>query len=133
VFYSVEPAAASCTVVKFILQPIVENAIAHGFGDLPGAHSIEISAFVRDGLLTVVVQDDGQGMSPEQVENLNRYINERAGDKLDRYKKSIGMRNVNMRIKLAYGDEYGISVSGAGGSGLRVEYRLPAKGRGELG
>lgn len=133
VFFNIEPAAASCTVVKFILQPIVENAIAHGFGDLPGAHSIEISAFSRDGLLTVVVQDDGQGMSTEQMENLNRYINERAGDKLDRYKTSIGMRNVNMRIKLAYGDEYGITVTGAGGAGLRVEYRLPAKGRGELG
>lgn len=107
-------------IPKLTLQPIVENSVRHGFGDDLRAGEIKISAVAgRKGLL-VVVADNGKGMLHEQVEELNRHINSPA-QKAD----NIGLYNVNQRIKLKYGEQYGLRIRSRQGAGTKVTILLP--------
>jgi len=128
IFYNIEENAKRVRVLKFILQPIIENAIVHGFKDKAGIGYIEVSAYIEKDKLFIKVEDDGNGMTEEKVKVLNDYINKKDDNITRAYKKSIGIRNVNMRIKLACGDEYGISVNSEIKSGTTVLFTLPAYG-----
>jgi len=125
VFYNVEKYAKRLKILKFILQPIVENAIIHGFQNKKGNSCLEISAYVENNKLYIKVIDDGNGMSGEQIQRLNSYINEREDSINSGYKKSIGIKNVNMRIKLSCGDEYGLNIESKQNIGTQVIITLP--------
>ncbi len=143
VFYNVEPDLEDKKILRFILQPIVENAITHGLSRITGKGTLEIlisrenSRTVNGGLdkpnndrLVIKIEDDGIGMSPEKVEALNRYINSE-GKASEENKQSIGIRNVNQRIKLACGSEYGITIESVQYQGSSVIIHLPMIGKGE--
>lgn len=104
---------------KLILQPIVENAVYHGIKLSPTGGEIAISASECDGTLTVTVQDSGVGMTEEQMSNLFKE------DKEDHAGMGIGVINVNNRIKLCFGEEYGLSYHSVQGKGTRVDILLP--------
>lgn len=128
VFYNIPDTILKCKVLRFILQPIVENAIYHGFEKKRGKGCLEIAASIVDDHLVIQVQDDGIGMTDQEVERLNAYINERENNILDEHKKSIGIRNVNSRIKLAHGDFYGITIKSRLNTGTQVLIKLPVYG-----
>ena len=109
VFYNVEVDVSRFRILRFILQPIVENAILHGLGELTGTGTLEISVYEQDEKLLIKIADDGVGMDEEKVAELNEYINEKKIQKDS--KKSIGIRNVNQRIKLSCGEEYGVKIA----------------------
>ncbi|QHQ63506.1 hypothetical protein Ana3638_24270 [Anaerocolumna sedimenticola] len=124
VFYNVEPELEDNMILRFILQPIVENAITHGLSRITGKGTLEILISSENGMLVIKIEDDGIGMSPDKVETLNQYINGSGKGKEDK-KQSIGIRNVNQRIKLACGNEYGITIESAQCQGSSVIIRLP--------
>lgn len=124
VFYDIDPHVKDAKVLKLILQPIVENIIQHGLSD-EDEGIIAIVAEKQNKNLIIKISDDGKGMSEEQVKKLNRYINENTDKILTGYKKSVGMRNVNLRFKLAYGEEYGLHVTSQEGIGTTVIFILP--------
>ncbi len=140
VFYNVEPELEDKKILRFILQPIVENAITHGLSRITGKGTLEILisreyAPAEDGgiaveRLVIKIEDDGIGMPPDQVETLNRYINSE-GRAYDENRQSIGIRNVNRRIKLACGNDYGITIESVQYQGSSVIIRLPMIGKGE--
>jgi sensor histidine kinase YesM len=151
VFYNVEPDLEDKMILRFILQPIVENAITHGLSHITGKGTLEIvisreqehESAVKDNkttdislekidksVLVIKIEDDGIGMSPEKVDALNRYINSE-GKTADENRRSIGIRNVNQRIKLACGNEYGITIESVQYQGSSVIIRLPMIGKGE--
>ena len=70
---------------------------------------MEISVYEQEGKLLIKIADDGVGMDEEKVAELNAYINETKDQKDS--KKSIGIRNVNQRIKLSCGEEYGVTIT----------------------
>lgn len=110
----------SISIPRLILQPILENAIYHGMSSVRSDGKIVISAKKADPhTLLLTVSDNGSGMSEEKVQDLNEYINE----KNDLF-KSIGMRNVNRRIKLSCGPEYGLTVYSCIGKGTTVVMRI---------
>lgn len=110
----------SISIPRLILQPILENAIYHGMSSVRSDGKIVISAEKADPhTLLLTVSDNGSGMSEEKVQDLNEYINE----KNDLF-KSIGMRNVNRRIKLSCGPEYGLTVYSYIGKGTTVVMRI---------
>ncbi|MGN1140135.1 MAG: sensor histidine kinase [Oliverpabstia sp.] len=123
VFYDIEVNAGQYHILRFILQPIVENAILHGLENLTGKGTLEISAYEQQDALILKVADDGIGMEKQKVEELNIYINSEGPD--DDTKKSIGIRNVNQRIKLACGEEYGITIESFPYRGSCFTIRLP--------
>ncbi|WP_372635234.1 sensor histidine kinase [Cohnella sp.] len=111
-----DPAMMDYKLPKIILQPIVENAIYHGIKNKPGLGMIRISGSVHEQHLEFVIADNGIGMEPERLEHI---LKPSEGPTA-----SIGIRNVNERIRL-FGGEYGIRIKSAPGDGTEVTVLLP--------
>lgn len=129
VFYDIEMDGEKYQILRFVLQPIVENAIQHGLGNLTGKGTLEISACVREDMLLIKIADDGIGMERQKVEELQAYINSTEKEKDSA--KSIGIRNVNQRIKLSCGEEYGVTIDSYPYQGSCFTLRLPVIRGGE--
>lgn len=111
----IDEAALDVQVPKLMLQPIVENAILHGFADTGG--SIVVTARLGDTELELTVTDDGCGMSEESLRRFRE--GGRAGEHL-------GLRNVDAILRLHYGDAYGLRFPPVSGRGTCVAISLPA-------
>lgn len=116
-------------IPRFILQPIVENSIIHGFAGNKRQGCIEISASSSQNNLIIDIYDDGIGMSEKQVEDLNAYISQIKTVLHDDKHRSIGIKNVNTRIKLMFGEQYGLQIHSKPSAGTQVRIILPLNGR----
>lgn len=114
--------AEKCYVPQFMLQPILENAVVHGFRDASKGYAVQISAHVREDALHIHVEDNGKGMTKDELEKLQEYIKGEADPE-----KSIGMVNVNQRICLFYGEAYGIQIDSREQVGTEVKIILPVR------
>ena len=123
--YNIEAGSEDYRIMRFLLQPIVENAIIHGLaGGNPAAPgTLEISVSLPANALTIQISDNGKGMEEQKVAELTAYINHT--DKTEDTAGSIGIRNVHQRIRLACGGEYGVSIESRPGAGSRFTVRLP--------
>lgn len=122
--YTIEgaPEALNLATTKLILQPLVENAIYHGMEFMDGDGEIDIRAKVEGGTLIFTISDNGPGMPPETAMALSN------GDIAPSKRGSgIGVRNVLGRIKLTYGEEYGLFVHSEPDCGTKITLCLPAK------
>lgn len=110
-------------ILPLLLQPVVENAVIHGLESTgkDGRIRVEITLEKEDRLL-LAVSDNGQGMTPEELEEL---LSKLATPGLT-LKSGIGLYNTNQRIRLYYGEDYGIRVESALSRGTKVILRLPA-------
>ena len=109
--------------VKLILQPIVENAIYHGMEFMDGDGEILVKAELKDGCTVMTVRDNGLGMTEETVEKLL------SGDQPhapSRRGSGIGVRNVHERIRIYFGEDYGLSIVSEPDEGTEVTIRMPA-------
>lgn len=114
--------------LKLMLQPLVENAIYHGMEFMDGDGEIFIRASLQEDELHFLIEDNGLGMLPEQVEHLftdTSHIPSRRGS-------GIGVRNVNERIRLYFGENYGLNIDSEPDEGTRIYIRLPAVAYEEL-
>ena len=105
---------------KLILQPLVENAVSHGLEGKLGPGTVRIAVENSDKTLFLRVRDNGVGMPEERVDQLNRQFAEDAGAPTDRQKGGIALRNVNSRIRLMFGENYGLHIFSAVGVGTEV-------------
>ncbi|WP_173437666.1 sensor histidine kinase, partial [Sharpea azabuensis] len=102
---------------NLILQPIVENAIGHGIDLLEDRKGVlKVYATVDEENVYIMVEDNGVGMDQETINTM-----------LSQNSKGYGMRNVNQRIKLLYGEEYGLHIESIVGQGSVVIIRLPKR------
>ena len=119
---NIAPGVCELSCVKFMLQPIVENSIKYGI-----IHSgmnngtVSLAAEIKNSDFEITISDNGIGMRPEVLSSLN--------DKLSRSdflasSDHIGILNVHQRIRLIYGEKYGLSVS-SDKNGTKVKYTLP--------
>jgi two-component system LytT family sensor kinase len=112
----IAPEVLAVTLPVLSLQPLVENAVLHGLGNREEGGRISILAEDHDHEAVIYIEDDGVGEDPERV---RRAL---AGDSsMD----SIGLGNVDERLRSAYGDDYGLVVETAPGAGTRVTMRVP--------
>lgn len=117
-----DPRARDCRIRKFLLQPIVENAIVHGLGRGKIKNTtIWIKAWV-DKNLYITVRDEGVGFD---VEQWRKMPNTEEGH------TNIGLHNVEQIIRLEYGELYGLEIESAPGKGTTMYYTLPAVKKGE--
>ncbi|SFN79025.1 sensor histidine kinase [Proteiniclasticum ruminis] len=113
---------------KLTLQPLIENSIFHGVERKIGKGTIELRLTKTSERLHIVVSDDGLGMEPEKLQELNDRLK---GTSLSYLKEEMNKRggialvNVNNRIRLIYGDEYGIFVYSKKNAGTDVHVTLP--------
>ena len=104
-------------VPKLMLQPLVENAIIHGFEDSDGGE-IVVSAREELGRLLITVSDDGRGMSEESLRNFQAQILPGPG-------RHLGLHNVDAILRLHYGPDNGLRFVPTGGRGTCVRITLP--------
>ncbi|MDQ0114945.1 cache domain-containing sensor histidine kinase [Paenibacillus harenae] len=117
-----------CKTLKILLQPFVENAIYHGIRNKPGSGTIVIRGMETQDGIVFEVEDDGLGMTEEQLEK----IWEASGGEWKN--GGIGIRNVNERIRLYFGQAYGISIRSELAEGTCVTIRIPKiEGSGGMG
>jgi two-component system LytT family sensor kinase len=112
----VDPEVLGVTVPFLCLQPLVENAVRHGLESREGPGLVEIVAVNRDQEAVISVEDDGVGEDPEHV----RQVLAGTSDS-----DSVGLGNVDGRLRSAFGDEYGLVVETALGAGTKVTLRVP--------
>ncbi|WP_430022706.1 cache domain-containing sensor histidine kinase [Paenibacillus sp. MABNR03] len=116
-------------VLKLLLQPIVENAIYHGIKARRGPGTIRIEAKIADGKLSLTVQDNGAGMSSERlremIDLLHAPLESMETQEAGQGGKSYGMLNVQARLQLSFGEEYGIRLDSKEGEGTCVTIIQP--------
>ena len=119
------------SIVKLVLQPLVENSLYHGIKMKENQGCIRISADLQeDGCgipgIKICVEDDGLGIEKERLEQLNEGLSQCITDSDSGY----GIYNVNERLKLYYGEAYGLTLESRQGEGTRAIIVIPAQ---ELG
>lgn len=125
-FLETEVDDQSVYIPQFILQPIMENAVVHAFGDASSGYFIRIHSSAYDNVLHILVEDNGRGMKKNELHSLQLSLNrDEAPD------ESIGLVNVNQRIRLFYGESYGLQISSTPGKGTRIEILLPLRNHSE--
>lgn len=115
--YELDESLLDVHVVKLTLQPIVENAIHHGRDDDSEVFHILIRLFEEQEKTVFEVIDDGCGMDPEKLMELQNSMNHSEG--------GYGLRNVNIRIKLQYGPQYGVYIESERGFGTKIRIEFP--------
>lgn len=106
---------------KLMLQPIIENAIYHGLKWKQEKGLLQITGYMQNGQIIIEVYDNGVGMDHEQITRLLEPAEE------DKRNVSFGARSVNSRIKMLYGELYGMEVESVPGSYTKVTIHLPLK------
>ena len=112
-------------IPKMTLQPLVENALYHGIKNKRGKGTISISGDVYENYFTLLVHDNGIGMTKER---LNEVVSSLT-DKMPSGNGVYGLYNVNERIKLKFGDEYGITIESEYKEGSSITVKLPLDAR----
>ena len=128
--WELESAAFKASVMRFILQPLVENAIQHGINDYSSGGEIYISAKYAGQALELTVADNGIGMSTEQLERVRQKL-ENTDDAADdseserqEFKTGVGLRNVYLRLKLFYREKVDFQIDSKEYEGTVITIRI---------
>lgn len=108
-------------ILPLLLQPIVENAILHGLEDKEGSGQISVCVSADEENLHIIIRDNGKGMTEEELEQVRKKLQAENPE----LKASIGLYNINERIKLCYGKEHGIRIESVLSKGTDIFIDLP--------
>lgn len=114
VSYEIDSAVYPYKLPRLLFQPFVENAILHGFDQIESGGRIRIRGWIEEGVRHFEIADNGRGMSSDTIHAI-----------LYRESSSVGIKNTIARIRMTYGEAYGIAIDSAPGAGTRVTVRLP--------
>ena len=129
---NIQPDVRDIKIPRLLIQPLIENAVYHGIEGNRGKGVINLNAFRdKDGCVCVEVIDNGVGMDPDELAVLNAklamdndtYFKNLGGKK----RTSIGIENVNRRIKLFYGETYGLRMESRVGEYTKVAIKIPCE------
>jgi len=121
VIWEIEEEIMDNLIAKITLQPIIENAIYHGIKPKKEKGHIVIQGYEEEEHIVFNVLDDGVGMSEDKMTTLN----EELANYYIKGNQHIGIRNVNQRIKLIFGEEYGVKFIGRKEGGIQVKIVIP--------
>ena len=118
----IDPELYRYQILKLTLQPLVENSLYHGIKYKRAKGSIIVTGKMSEGRICLKVEDNGVGMNPEELANLQNEITKPCKDT----GKGFGLANVNERIRMNFGAEYGMTIESVSGRGTCVEIVIPA-------
>ncbi|MFD1175554.1 sensor histidine kinase [Paenibacillus puldeungensis] len=113
-----------CRIIKLLIQPIVENYIVHGFRSLEGDNEVSLSVVREEERIVITVADNGKGISAGRLQEIRQLLSDssqppRSGG------SSIGLINVHERIRMNYGEDYGVTICSEEGKGTIVRVEIP--------
>ena len=108
-------------ILPLLIQPVVENAFVHGIEGCKSNGHIDIKVYYHNDCVVIDVSDNGSGITPERLAELEEKL--RRNDTSSG--KSIGLTNVNKRIKMYHGEQYGLSIKTAPEAGTTIRITLP--------
>ncbi|MBD9013843.1 MAG: HAMP domain-containing protein [Lachnospiraceae bacterium] len=121
VIFQVEPEVEQCCTVKLVLQPLLENAIYYGMEYMDGEGEILVKGYKKDGDIYLEVEDNGLGMPEEEAARL---LTEKPRER--KRGSGVGLINVDSRIRLRFGKEYGLIIESHPDEGMKVTIHIPA-------
>jgi two-component system sensor histidine kinase YesM len=121
-----QPGLEQRKVIRFLLQPLLENAIYHGLREKEGHGLITIGVREARGRLRIAVTDDGVGIEPRRLAEVRRRLDDEGAD-AETGPGTIGLANTSRRIRLTFGRDYGLSVESVPGQGTTVTVELPSR------
>lgn len=113
-------------IPQFMLQPLLENAVTHAFGGASKGYWIQITSQRVEETLQILIKDNGQGMSEEQLQELQAALSH-----AENPDQGIGLCNVHQRIRLFYGEPYGITIKSVQNQGTDITITLPLRDHSE--
>ena len=122
----VDPSILYIPLIKLVLQPIIENAIYHGLKYKESKGLLIVKGFMKDGNAVLQVIDDGVGMDEETLSHIYDK------HKVNYHSNGVGVYNVQKRLKLYYGDDYGITYESEKGKGTTATITIPGRQEGQL-
>ncbi|QUI23666.1 sensor histidine kinase [Vallitalea pronyensis] len=126
VTFNIEEAMLSYSIVSLSLQPIIENYIVHGIDLNATNNTITISGRFDHDDIFIEIEDNGCGIEAHRLMDINSALN----NKIEPY--SIGIFNVHERLRIVYGDAYGLNITSKENIGTKVTIRIPARKKGDL-
>jgi len=120
--FQIDENILDCRIIKLTLQPIVENAIYHGIKNKQEMGMIKLNGYQEETDIVIEVWDDGAGISTERLQGLIKSINL---SEIEENPTTFGLRNVNQRIKLHFGEPYGLSIESTENIYTKVTIRIP--------
>lgn len=118
---NIEESILDCMIPKLIMQPLVENAVKYGFTDRDKL-TVKIKGYEKQDRLIFSCEDDGAGMTPQQLKDIRRRLQQK-----ENKEGHLGLYNIHRRIQLMYGEEYGNFLESEIGQGVVVVLVLPVK------
>jgi two-component system sensor histidine kinase YesM len=127
---NVQPEVDGIKIPRLLIQPLVENAVYHGIERMRGKGVISLNAFKTGNCILIEVIDNGAGMDQDELERLNMRLvmdNDTYFRTLgNKRSASIGIENVNRRVKLFYGEKYGLKIESEAGRFTRISVTIPS-------
>ncbi len=120
----VDETVRDCMIAKLTLQPIVENSINYGLEQLPGVCIINVKTILHTDLIEFLIEDNGPGIEQDFLTKLKNNEIQTKGS-------GIGLRNIDERIKMIFGEQYGLCINSTVGKGTVVSVCLPYVRRGK--
>jgi two-component system sensor histidine kinase YesM len=119
-----ERCISGCSIIKLLIQPIVENYIVHGFRSLDEDNRVMIRAARCGERVAITVKDNGLGIPAERLKEIDQMLSA-STHLMEKSNPSIGIINVHDRIRMNYGEDYGITVYSELGKGTEVRMEIP--------
>lgn len=120
--FEVEPGVEKCCTIKFLLQTLVENSVFHGFDEMMETGKIQVRIRRQDNKIIYEVEDNGKGISAERIKEILSHASEEKKGMV-----KIGLYNINRRIQLIFGEQYGVSIESRLGEYTIVRVVIPAE------
>ena len=114
-------------IIKLTLQPLVENALYHGIKNKRGGGHIRVSGALCQDVMIFKVQDDGIGMDGARLAQVCAMLRDGEQEPEQEETGGFGLFNVNQRIQLNYGREYGLKIQSTYGQGTEIWVRIPCR------
>ena len=127
VIFNVDEKIYNYKMIHFILQPLIENAIIHGLELKEGDRKIRITGYKNDNIINFRIEDNGIGIADEKLLELEKCLEDPQNILLHNDNRTrIGVLNVNQRIKLTFGDIYGLGIESRENEGTTITITFPA-------
>lgn len=127
VYYDVDEECLDCRILKFTLQPLLENAVSHGLSETDSGGMLRIRIKKEENIVSIMIYDNGTGIPNEKLKELNERLKETEEHPLEYIEqyKSLGILNVHLRSRLFYGEGYSFEIFSKEGKGTCIVMKIP--------